>query len=122
MSTSTAPGTPADAGAPRRRPSTRAVVATGLAVSLLLAVVVSFYASGHPDGLEFVSDRLGFLDTARDSATAGSPLADYGVSGIDDTRLSGGLAGLAGVVATGLVMLGVVLVLRRLGRSRRRRD
>ncbi len=122
MSTSTDPRTPAGADTPRRRPSTRAVVVAGLAVSLLFAVVVSFYASGHPDGLEFVSGRLGFLDTARDSATAGSPLADYGVSGVDDTRLSGGLAGLAGVVVTGLLMLGLVLLLKPLARSRRRRD
>ena len=122
MSTSTAPRTPPAPGAPRSRPSTRTVVITGLAVSVLLAVVVSSYASGHPDGLEFVSARLGFLDSARDSATAGSPLADYGVRGVEDARLSGGLAGLAGVVETGLVMLGLVLLLRRLGRSRRRRD
>jgi cobalt/nickel transport protein len=122
VSTSTTPRTPSAPETPRRRPSTRTVVATGLAVSVLLAVVVSFYASGHPDGLEFVSERLGFLDSARDSATAGSPLADYGVSGVEDARLSGGLAGLAGVVATGLLMLALVLLLRRLGRSRRRRD
>jgi hypothetical protein len=102
-----------------RRTTTRAVLTVGLAVSLLLAAVVSFYASGHPDGLEFVSGRLGFGDTARESATAGSPLADYGVSGVSDPRLSGGLAGAAGVLVTGLVMAGLVVLLRRLARRRR---
>lgn len=103
----------------RTRISTRRLVVAGLAVSLLLAGVVSFYASGHPDGLEFVSQALGFHDTARGSATASSPLADYGVSGIGDARLSGGLAGVAGVVATALVMAALVALLRRLGRRRR---
>lgn len=105
-----------------RRTGTRAVVTAGLAVSLLLAAVVSLYASGHPDGLEFVSEQLGFLDTARDSATAASPLADYAVSGVADARLSGALAGVTGVVATALVMVGLVALLRRLGRGRTERD
>lgn len=102
-----------------QRTSTRAVVLVGLVVSLLLAGVVSFYASGHPDGLEFASRTLGFGDAARDSATAGSPLAGYGVSGVGDARLSGGLAGVLGVVATGLVMAALVVLLRRLARRRR---
>ena len=101
-----------------RRVSTRALVTTGLVVSLLIAGIVSLVASGHPDGLEFVSGRLGFLDSARESVTSGSPLADYGVTGIEDARLSGGLAGVAGVVATGLVMLGLLAALRRVGRRR----
>lgn len=103
-------------------PSTRAVVTAGLALSLLLAAVVSLSASGHPDGLEFVAEQLGFVDTARDSATAGSPLADYGVRGVTDPRLSGGLAGVAGIAATALVMVGLVTVLRRLGRPRPEQD
>ncbi len=102
-----------------RRTSTRSVVTAGLAVSLVLAGVLSFYASGHPDGLEFVAQRLGLDGAARDSAASGSPLAGYGVSGVGDTRLSGGLAGVAGVVVTGIVMAGLVLLLRRLARRRR---
>lgn len=86
--------------------STRAFVVSTLGVALLLAGVVSFYASGHPDGLEHVAGTHGFLDSATDGLTAGSPLADYGVSGIAVPRLSGGLAGVVGVLLTfGLVAL-----------------
>ncbi|MGL4177089.1 MAG: PDGLE domain-containing protein [Dermatophilaceae bacterium] len=106
----------APAAAPRM--TTRRLVLGGLAVSLLLAGGLSFYASGHPDGLEYVAGSVGFLDSAQDSATADSPFADYGVSGVEDARLSGGLAGVVGVVVTGLVMGGLVLVLRRLSRRR----
>ena len=75
----------------------------GLFVSLILAGVVSFYASSHPDGLEKVAGDIGFIETAKDPATAGSALADYGVEGIDNERASVGVAGVIGVVATGVV-------------------
>ena len=42
----------------------------------------------------------------RSSATADSPLADYGVSGVDDGRLSGGLAGVIGVAVTLVIAAG----------------
>ena len=100
--------------------STRRLLVIGLLVSAVVAGVLSSYASGHPDGLTSVAESLGFADTARESATAGSPLAGYAVSGVADARLSGGLAGLAGLVVTGLVMGGLVLLLRR--RSSRHED
>jgi hypothetical protein len=84
-----------------------------LVVALVIAGVVSFYASGHPDGLEYVAETTGFLDTAKDSATAGSPLADYGVAGVENARLSGGLAGIIGVLVTLLLAGGLAWALRR---------
>ncbi len=93
--------------------STRRLVVTGLVVSALIAGVLSFYASGHPDGLTHVAESLGFSGTARRSATSGSPLAGYAVSGVHDARLSGGLAGLLGIAVVGLAMTGLVLLLRR---------
>jgi cobalt/nickel transport protein len=93
--------------------STRRLVVVGLLVSALLAGVGSFYASGRPDGLEHVAGTLGFDSTAQDSATAGSPLADYSLAPVGDARLSGGLAGLVGVLVVGAVMAGLVLLLRR---------
>lgn len=100
-----------------KRLSTRALVRAGLAVSLLLAGVVSFYASGHPDGLEFVASRLGFGTTAADHAASASPLADYAVKGVSDGRLSGGLAGVLGVAIVGVLAFGLMYALRRRGPS-----
>jgi cobalt/nickel transport protein len=79
----------------------------GMIVSLLLAGVVSFYASSHPDGLEKVAEEIGFIDNAKDPATAGSALADYGVEGVEDERASVGIAGVIGVAATGVVATGL---------------
>ncbi|MEN9412022.1 MAG: hypothetical protein RIQ92_459 [Actinomycetota bacterium] len=79
----------------------------GAVISLILAGVVSFYASSHPDGLEKVAEEIGFSETAKDPATAGSALADYGVAGVDDERASVGIAGVLGVLATGVVATGL---------------
>jgi hypothetical protein len=93
--------------------SRRAFWATGLLLTLLVAGVLSYHASGLPDGLEWAAGEAGFADTAQDSAAAGSPLADYGVAGVDDGRLSGGLAGLIGVAVTLVLAGGLTLLLRR---------
>ena len=96
---------------PRRR--TTGFLLVGLLVALVIAGVGSYYASSSPDGLEWSAEKEGFLDTAEDSATADSPLADYTVSGVDDGRLSGGLAGVLGVAVTLVLAGGVTLLVRR---------
>ncbi|MEY4497233.1 MAG: hypothetical protein RLZZ364_538 [Actinomycetota bacterium] len=83
----------------------------GALISLILAGGVSFYASSHPDGLEKVANDIGFIETAKDPATAGSALADYGVAGVENERASVGLAGVIGVVATGAVATGLFIYL-----------
>ncbi|WP_170970237.1 PDGLE domain-containing protein [Nocardioides jishulii] len=83
------------------------------AVALVIAGVVSYYASSHPDGLEYVAESTGFGDTAEDHAAADGPLADYAVKGVDDARLSGGLAGVIGVLVTLAVAGGLAYALRR---------
>ena len=87
------------------------------AAALVLAAVVSFYASSSPDGLEKVAGDIGFLDTAKDHANSDFALADYGVAGVENERFSVGLAGTIGVVATGLV---AVVLFMALGRKKQR--
>jgi cobalt/nickel transport protein len=89
----------------------------GLLVSLLLAGFVSFYASSHPDGLEKVASEIGFIDSAKDPATAGSALADYGVEGVENERASVGIAGVIGVAATGVLATGLFLYLGKRKKS-----
>jgi cobalt/nickel transport system permease protein len=101
------------AGAVRRGPGRR-TVAVALAVSLGLAGIASGFAAANPDGLEYVAERLGFLEAAEDSPVAGSPLGDYGVTGVGDPFLSTGLAGVIGVAVTlGLAVLLAWLAARR---------
>ncbi|CUR56482.1 conserved exported hypothetical protein [metagenome] len=100
-----------------RRPGNRAFFLSFLVVSLLVAGVASYYASAHPDGLTYVAEKTGFIDAEKPHASSDSPLAGYSTSGVEDERLSGGLAGVAGV----LLMLGLSTALfwglRRRGAS-----
>lgn len=92
---------------PGRRP-----LATLLAGSLLVAGGLSLLASGNPDGLEYVGQRLGFAGAARDPALSSSPFADYGTSGLGS--LGGtAVAGLVGVAVTLAVGVGVARLARR---------
>ncbi|MFJ2305965.1 energy-coupling factor ABC transporter permease [Streptomyces sp. NPDC087787] len=93
--------------------SHRKVWITGLVTSLVLAGFVSFYASANPDGLEKIAHDQGIDKKEEAHASAGSPLADYGVRDIADARLSGGLAGVIGVGATVVAGSTVFWVVRR---------
>jgi hypothetical protein len=96
-----------------RRVPTRVLLVTGLLVALLLAGVVSFYASSSPDGLERVAEDKGFIDRAEEHATAGGPLADYQAKGVENDRLAGGVAGVTGALVVLVVAGGVAYGVRR---------
>jgi len=89
------------------------LVVSGLVLSLVLAGGVSYYASSQPDGLEKVAGDIGFLDSAKESAVEDGPLAGYGVAGVENERISGGLAGVIGVASTAAVSFGLFYALRR---------
>jgi cobalt/nickel transport protein len=89
------------------------VIIVGFVLSLFLAGVVSNYASSSPDGLEKVAEDIGFLENAKEHTNSDGLLADYGVKGVENERLSTGAAGVIGVLATAGVSTGLFLVLRR---------
>ncbi|MGH8776729.1 MAG: energy-coupling factor ABC transporter permease [Jiangellaceae bacterium] len=95
------------------RPAVGRILLGGGLVALVLAGVVSFFASGNPDGLEYVAGEKGFLETARDHLFGDFAFADYGEVG----GIPVGVAGVLGVVVT--VAAGV-LIFRAV--SRRSRD
>ena len=98
----------------------------GLLVALLLAGVVSGFASPHPDGLDS-SLRTGCTFDAEDNITGGdcparqarehelanSPLTDYGIRGVDNPYLSTGLSGVLGVLLTFALGGGLFWLARR---------
>lgn len=70
----------------------------GLGLTLVLAGIVSFFASSSPDGLEAVAENKGFIDQASDHLFGSWALADYGeVGGIP--------VGVAGIIGVGAVLL-----------------
>jgi len=80
---------------------TRWFVAAGVLVALLLAGVVSIYASGDPDGLTKVSEDHGFADTEKGRDAL---LGDYG-----------SVTGVVGVLVVLAVAGGVTYAVRRRG-------
>jgi len=84
----------------------------GMLVAILLAVL-SPYASAHPDGLEWVAEQRGFIDTARSAPF--SIIPDYVFPGISNERVATIVAGIVGLVIVFVVMLLVTA-------SRRRRE
>jgi cobalt/nickel transport system permease protein len=95
------------------RDSGRAWWLAGLMTALLIAGVASYYASSRPDGLQSVAERVGFADQAKDSPAESGPLAGYNTTGVDNARLSGGLAGVIGSLVVLGLALGGFWVLRR---------
>jgi cobalt/nickel transport protein len=93
------------------------LIVLGFAASLVLAGGVSYYASTHPDGFEKSAGEIGFLDTAKESPLKDSPLAEYGVAGVENERLSGALAGVIGVGATAGISFLIFYGLRRFNKS-----
>ncbi|MEV0227921.1 energy-coupling factor ABC transporter permease [Nonomuraea sp. NPDC050786] len=86
-------GQPAAAAPGRLKP----FLLGGVGLTLVLAGVVSFFASSSPDGLEAVAENKGFLSQASDHLVTWG-LADYGeVGGIP--------VGVAGVIGVGLVLI-----------------
>ncbi len=88
-----------------------------LVFALILAGIVSFYASSKPDGLEKVAEDEGFLSSAQDHSLGDSPLADYATAGIDNARLSVGVAGILGVVITLLIGAALFYIISRRSRA-----
>lgn len=99
------------------------------AATLLIAGVVSYFASSSPDGLDSATlkgcevvetDGAETLNGdciaqhATDHAMAGSPFADYSIAGRDGT---GGLAGIIGVLVTVSVAGGAFWLIARRPKS-----
>ena len=89
----------------------------GVLVCLVLALVVSRWASDEPDGLERVAVDTGFSSEAEPHAFESGPLAGYEVEGGDDG--GPGVAGVVGVAVVFATAGGLVALARRRTGSRR---
>jgi hypothetical protein len=76
------------------RSLSRGGLAAALAVTALVVVAASLFASGDPDGLERVAEDGGFLGAAEDSPF--QLIADYVFPGLDG-QIATVVAGLIGV-------------------------
>jgi len=90
-----------------------AVSLIGLLVALVLAGILSPFASSHPDGLERVAEDKGFAESAEGKEIyGGAPLPDYQVPSVESEAASTRLAGLIGAAAAFMLGTGLAWVLR----------
>lgn len=100
-------------GAPGARGGA-AVWVAGLVIAVVLAIV-SPLASTHPDGLEWVAEQKGFLDTAQGPLYEIIP--DYVFPGISNEAVATILAGILGVMIVFALALAVAYSRRQRGAS-----
>ena len=104
----------------------RTFIVAGLLLAVLLAGVVSNFASSSPDGLDSaalkgcttnaggeITGGTCMAQKEQDHQLGGSPLAGYGIKGIDNPYLATGLAGVLGVTITFAIGGGVFWLVRR---------
>jgi len=95
------------------------VVVGGMATALLLAFVISPFASSAPDGLEKIATEQRFVERPVGGISwTHSLFTDYAAPGVKNERVSTGLAGVFGTAAIFVVGFGVVKLLVRPGRER----
>ncbi|PKO15382.1 MAG: cobalamin biosynthesis protein CbiM [Chloroflexi bacterium HGW-Chloroflexi-10] len=82
----------------------RTVWIGGAVVTVILAVL-SPIASSHPDGLEWVAEKIGFLDKARGAVYNVVP--DYVMPGLNNEALATIIAGIIGAIIVFAVAYGV---------------
>ncbi|MDG4767486.1 PDGLE domain-containing protein [Solwaraspora sp. WMMD406] len=100
-------------------------ILAGLLLSLLLAGVVSNFASGSPDGLDSASlkgctvgadeeivDGTCMASGFEEHELSDSPFADYGLSFVDNSFLGTAVAGTVGVLLTFAVAGGLFWLTR----------
>ncbi len=92
-----------------------------LLAALGVAAVLAPFASSWPDGLEKVAETLGFAHRAEIGPLVSSPIPDYGMPGVGNSRLATTAAGVVGTLVVFAVLYGLVrlLVARRRGEDAR---
>lgn len=87
-----------------------AVWVVGLVIAIILAIA-SPLASAYPDGLEWVAERQGFLETAREPLY--NIIPDYVFPGISNEALATIIAGILGTILVFVIALGIAFSRRK---------
>ena len=90
--------------------SSRGILIGGSVIAIVLAIL-SPLASSHPDGLEWVAEQKGFLETAKEALYNIMP--DYTIPGINDPTLSTIAAGILGTIIVFGVAWGIARAEKR---------
>jgi len=84
----------------------------GLAAALLIALLLSPFASPWPDGLEKVAADRGFLHKGEGKPVLAAPIPDYAWPGIKSGRLAMRIAGVVGTLVVFIIAWGSAAMLK----------
>lgn len=85
----------------------------GLFAALVLAILLSPFASPWPDGLEKVAEDKGFLEKGEIEPAMTSPIPDYTWPGVGSERIATSLAGIIGTLMVFGMGYGVAALLKK---------
>lgn len=88
-------------------------IALGLLIALILAFLISPFASPFPDGLEKVAEDKGFIEKGEVAPALNSPIPDYAWPGLKDERLATSLAGIFGTLVVFGLAYGTGAILKK---------
>jgi len=90
-----------------------------LLAAVLLALVISPFASSWPDGLERVAENKGFIGKSGAKPVVRSPIPDYLMPGIKNEKAATAVAGVFGTLVVFGVGYGLAALLGRVRRGKR---
>jgi len=99
--------------AKREREMGKKEVLIGLAIALVVALLLSPFASSMPDGLERVAKDQGFLEKGEGPPVFAAPVPDYAFPGIHNKEWATSIAGLIGTLAMFGIGYGVAAIIKR---------
>ncbi len=79
-------------------------------ISVVIAILAAFFASANPDGLDFVSEKLGFAERGQERT---APMSDYSLKILPEGGISTSLAGIAGILITLSVFRLTVFIIKK---------
>lgn len=86
-----------------------------LGIALVIALLLSPFASSLPDGLERVAEDLGFIERGEGADVMLAPIPDYKFPGLVHEGFSTALSGTVGTLAMFGIGFGLARLLRRKG-------
>lgn len=86
-----------------------------LGITVVVAALLSPFASSYPDGLERVAEDMGFIE--RENTIFSAPIPDYLFPGVENEALGTSLAGVGGALLTLGAVAGLGLLLSQPRRS-----
>jgi cobalt/nickel transport protein len=91
----------------------------GLGVALLVALLLSPFASPSPDGLEKIAETKGFSEKGKGwTFWKVAPFSDYTLPWIKNEKVSTALSGLIGTLAIFLIALGVGRLIKKIPKKK----